>query len=95
MVIQNGLVAFHLSAESATGILESYMSKKATLPTCTRTGTHLLYLGDPPAIVQPEGGGEELRVTRDVRSSNWSPIDACLEADGRLFYSCTLNVALR
>ena len=64
MVIQNGLVAFYLCAEIATGILESYMSGKATFPTYTRTGTYLLCLGDPLATVQPEGGGDELSHSR-------------------------------
>ena len=62
-------------------------------PTYTRTRTHLLYLGEPLATFQPEDDGDNLRVTRDVRRSNWS-IDACLEAHGRLSAGQASNIAL-
>ena len=94
MVIQSKFLVLLVVRRDCNGILEYYITGKATFPTCTQTRTHLLYLGDPLAIVRPEGGGDELTVTRDPRGPNWSPIDACLEAHGGFTTDQASNIAL-
>ena len=96
MLIQSEFLVLLVVHRDCNGILESHMAMKATFPTYTGTRTHLLYLGGPLAIVRPEGGGDDLRVTRDARGpiGNWSPIDACLEAHGRFTTDLASNAPL-
>ena len=51
------------------GISESSTDVAANFPSYTGTRTHLLYLDNDLAIVRPEGGGDDLRVPRDARST--------------------------